>query len=819
MMRKIISIMLAVTLVLGMFASTAVASELPSSVQPLLAKLEAVLAKLEQKEREAIDAARDTLENLSATERKQITEPAWLKIKGKLSVGIDEESVSDLFVAILSIQYGNAESELLRVYRDHLGTIGAIVEAGGTTLDDVSFDDLAELVTILENAMQSELRKMSFADLLIKGLNESFNEIFSKAYAHVIASNNALAAALDNLGINQADMIEMKDRLADKVDKNRRAAYALALGYIRTDAVLSSDSGNSPFKPQLVLLGRTVPGNLIEWSVVSQVSGNPVSVADDGFVVTSGEGTAKVSATLSIFDSEMTLKVFEGNITVTGPTEPSPPTPPTSPSTPVEQPQDPVSIIENVTKELDDLLPVIDPEADPEQVADAAEQAARNIVQLVKEAKVNIERAVREASTVRTGYLATVDGAIAQIETNTILQQIASIQEQVRELQQKFDQLVETANAKLNELGAQTGSSTDPLDELIDTNLDIVLSIDVETGAHDQVEATINQEIIGALKEAGIGRVAVSANGVSVTLSSSELDSDVTIRISRSGTSVAAGDVFIASAQAQTRTAAGQYDVKITSQGQEITQFSEPVTISIPVESVKGFDPELLTVVAVDEDGNYKYYTGKYNDATNTVDALVYSLDGPYTVVETKVAFSDLASVQSWAGREIEVVAAKGIINGKGDNVYDPQGIVTRAEFAKMIVLAFNLHEPDAVENFIDVNDGDWFQSYVASAAKHGLIRGKGEGIFDPLAPITRAEMATIAARALQTVKQLRGVSDADAVLGRFADADEVIESLREGTALAARLGIVIGSDGKFHPKAESTRAAAAVVIYRLIQQ
>lgn len=50
-------------------------------------------------------------------------------------------------------------------------------------------------------------------------------------------------------------------------------------------------------------------------------------------------------------------------------------------------------------------------------------------------------------------------------------------------------------------------------------------------------------------------------------------------------------------------------------------------------------------------------------------------------------------------------------------------------------------------ETFRDVAADAWYAPDVAYSAAHGLMLGKGDGIFDPEAPVTRAELATVAAR------------------------------------------------------------------------
>ncbi|MFF2890558.1 S-layer homology domain-containing protein [Paenibacillus sp. NPDC057967] len=255
------------------------------------------------------------------------------------------------------------------------------------------------------------------------------------------------------------------------------------------------------------------------------------------------------------------------------------------------------------------------------------------------------------------------------------------------------------------------------------------------------------------------------------------------------------------------------YDFSLSVGGVATTSFDRPIVISIPLGSTTGLDKELLSVAKIVE-GGLEFHGGRVTDTS-----VIESRDSfsSYVVVENKVTFGDIAHVSSWAGRAIEVVAAKGAINGKADGVFDPNANVTRAEFAKMLVRALDLENGSATENFADVNASDWFAPYVAAAADKGIIKGKTATKFDPSAPIKRAEMATMITRALQLVNGSKDVANIDAALAVFSDAAQINETLKAGVAFAASKEIVVGSDGKFAPNANATRAQAAVIIYRAI--
>ncbi len=196
------------------------------------------------------------------------------------------------------------------------------------------------------------------------------------------------------------------------------------------------------------------------------------------------------------------------------------------------------------------------------------------------------------------------------------------------------------------------------------------------------------------------------------------------------------------------------------------------------------------------------------------------NLFSTYAIIENKVQFADTASVNDWAGRQITVSAAKGILEGRADGVFVPNAQVTRAEFAKMIVKVFNLEDASATQSFSDVKTSDWFQTYVAAAVKAGIVDGRSADKFEPNAYISRAEMATMASRALVKIRDFKKPQNLEAALKSFVDAGVIHSSLKEGVAQAAAEGIVVGEENnKFNPNADSTRAQAAVVIYRLLNK
>ena len=95
----------------------------------------------------------------------------------------------------------------------------------------------------------------------------------------------------------------------------------------------------------------------------------------------------------------------------------------------------------------------------------------------------------------------------------------------------------------------------------------------------------------------------------------------------------------------------------------------------------------------------------------------------------------------------VNTLVALNVISGKEDGSYfDPTGIVTRAEMAKMITVVLNGgREPNlgtkTTPSFSDI-DGHWAEAYIEYCTSLGIIAGRGNGKFDPDATVTGSEAA-----------------------------------------------------------------------------
>ena len=186
----------------------------------------------------------------------------------------------------------------------------------------------------------------------------------------------------------------------------------------------------------------------------------------------------------------------------------------------------------------------------------------------------------------------------------------------------------------------------------------------------------------------------------------------------------------------------------------------------------------------------------------------------PTTTPAPTSAFRDLPS-SHWAYGYVKALAEKNVINGYDDGTFRPSNNVTREEFVKMIISATGMLQAGAECEFSDVPAGAWYYEYVASAYAKEIVSGMDEGAFGVGTNITRQDVAVIAAR---IIKRLKGTVP-ETVESTLTDIDTVSDYATDSVKLLNGMGIINGyDDGSFMPKNTLTRAEAAAIISRLIE-
>ena len=170
--------------------------------------------------------------------------------------------------------------------------------------------------------------------------------------------------------------------------------------------------------------------------------------------------------------------------------------------------------------------------------------------------------------------------------------------------------------------------------------------------------------------------------------------------------------------------------------------------------------------------------------------------------------FQDIESVL-WAENAICSLAGKGIINGKTQTEFYPNDYVTRAEFTKMLVLAFSVSKGGKDSGFNDIPSDFWAKQYIDTACENGIITGYNKS-FLPNNNITREDMAVMLYRVM------KGQTDIN--LTKFSDDADISGYAKKAVSYLVENGIISGrGNNLFFPKLNATRAEAATTIKRLI--
>ena len=173
--------------------------------------------------------------------------------------------------------------------------------------------------------------------------------------------------------------------------------------------------------------------------------------------------------------------------------------------------------------------------------------------------------------------------------------------------------------------------------------------------------------------------------------------------------------------------------------------------------------------------------------------------------------FTDVAE-DAWYHDYVYDLVYRGVVNGMTATTYEPEGKLTRAQFVKL--LACSLADAETLKTYegkhpFKDSEGHWAEAYIAWAKDKGIVEGVSATEFDPEAPITREQMATIFGR--YALKQGIVLPKDAAPAESFPDADKISEYAREFVELMRIAGILNGyEDGTFRPQNTATRAEAA---------
>lgn len=142
--------------------------------------------------------------------------------------------------------------------------------------------------------------------------------------------------------------------------------------------------------------------------------------------------------------------------------------------------------------------------------------------------------------------------------------------------------------------------------------------------------------------------------------------------------------------------------------------------------------------------------------------ALVLTLSAAAIPASAAESFSDVTDKKT--AQNVEVLRLLGVIEGNGAGQFNPSGLLTRAEFCKMVVVLMGKGSDamryKTVTIFPDVRATHWAAGYINLAVRQSepkLLAGLPDGTFQPDSYITYGQAVTILMRVLGFADQDTG--------------------------------------------------------------
>ncbi|MBP1736563.1 MAG: hypothetical protein H6Q60_444 [Oscillospiraceae bacterium] len=172
-------------------------------------------------------------------------------------------------------------------------------------------------------------------------------------------------------------------------------------------------------------------------------------------------------------------------------------------------------------------------------------------------------------------------------------------------------------------------------------------------------------------------------------------------------------------------------------------------------------------------------------------------------------------STSDWFYDSVCFMVDNGLMNGTGEDQFSPYENLSRA---MLVTILYRMAGEPAVGEgiFSDVEPGSWYEAAVAWTADNEIVQGMGENRFQPDTVITREQIAAILYRYAQRFEyDVTAAGD----LSGFSDAATVSSYAETAMRWAVGIGVLKGSDdGALHPADTVTRAEAAAMLQRFME-
>ncbi len=171
-----------------------------------------------------------------------------------------------------------------------------------------------------------------------------------------------------------------------------------------------------------------------------------------------------------------------------------------------------------------------------------------------------------------------------------------------------------------------------------------------------------------------------------------------------------------------------------------------------------------------------------------------------------------------WFYDNVMYVVKNKIMSGTDENIFDPNGLVTRAMLVTVLWRADGMPQTDYIIPFSDVGADDYYTEAVRWAASEGIVNGISEKEFAPNRNITREQIATIMFRYAK-YKKYDVLAGEDTNILSYTDAESISEYAVPAIQYAVGAGLMNGkTNNTINPQDNATRAEIAAIMQRFLK-
>ena len=177
-------------------------------------------------------------------------------------------------------------------------------------------------------------------------------------------------------------------------------------------------------------------------------------------------------------------------------------------------------------------------------------------------------------------------------------------------------------------------------------------------------------------------------------------------------------------------------------------------------------------------------------------------------------------TLNHWSNKEVLFLAKRGIVKGTGDGIFNPNSLIKKAEIIALVNRVIIENKEKIVvnnDNIKDIGDGKWYDSDMRIAYSLGILNKDYLAKIYPEKEPYREEVVDIIVRAIK-VMDIPISDELKKYNGKFKDYEQISPLKRENMNIAINLGIIKGDGENLKPRDKITRAEVAAIIKRFYE-